>query len=170
MAEICSYAAPPPDENVLHPSNSLTCKEGDPSCDFGPAGDGICTFKLSICFNVSDTRIPCVSTDMVTRIHFSNPNQAYPRTATDTDNRDALEAGLLTFPGGAISSVGQRSIVYTPALTTPDICTPGVLFKVPLRQTALGLKTKHTAMRYRVYQDATKRVTDGDILRMTCTP
>ena len=42
--------------------------------DVGPAGDGVCTFQLSLCFNVSDTRIPCLAPDKLSRIRVTYPN------------------------------------------------------------------------------------------------
>ena len=171
VAEVCSFAAPPPDVNVLHPPNTLTCKEGDPACDFGSAGDGTCTMKISLCFNVTDTRIPCVSPDLVGRIHFSDPAESHPHPGADTANRDALEAALLGLPGAALTNTPDRSIAFAPELTQIDVCTAPVLLTVPLRQTTLGPRARHLAIRYRVFQHASDhRAIDRDIIRLTCTP
>ena len=170
LSEVCSYAVPPAGGNVLHPSNTLTCKEGDPNCDFGPAGDGICTFKISLCFNVTDTRFPCVSADKVSRIHFTDPAESHPRTGIETENRDALEAALIGL-GGTVTQGVNRSIAFTPSLTTADICTSALLIKVPLIHTGLGLRKGHSAIRDRVFPNASDiHATDRDRLNLICTP
>ena len=171
LAEVCSLAPPPPDVNLLHPSNRIICKEGDPACDFGPGGDGICTFKVALCFNVSDTRQQCVLPPKVTRISFVGPAGIYPvKNPIDQDNIDALETATLTLPGSAISTTPRRSVLFTPPLTVTDICSPDLLFKVPLRQTRLGYLTGRKALRYRVYPNPEFVGPDRDAVRFRCTP
>jgi hypothetical protein len=174
LSEVCSYAVPPPGTNVLHPPNDIVCHDGDPSCDFsgGEGPDGVCTFKVSLCFNVTDLRFPCVLQDrQVTRVHFTDPAQGRPpRNATDQANLAALEAALLGLPGAAITSSPVRSVLYTPALANGDICTAPVFFNVPLRQTPLGPRSRHKSIRYRVFPTASSKGVDRDILRLTCTP
>ena len=106
----------------------------------------------------------------MTRIRFTAPAQTKPRVGVDTDNRDALEAALLTLPGASITLTAPRSVLFVPDLTTPDICTPTLLFKVPLRPTKLGLRARQSALRYRAYVDGMAHATDRDILRLKCTP
>jgi hypothetical protein len=64
----------------------------------------------------------------------------------------------------------RSSVLFTPSLTTSDICTSKLLFNVPLRQTAAGLRPHSMGIRYRAYPDATPHGSDGDRLRLRCLP
>lgn len=78
------------------PRNQLWCHDGEPSCDFGPAGDRSCTFHVALCLNVTDSRLGCTPTD-VREVRLLQPGIAAQQT--DGLNRDALE-GLLQGIGG----------------------------------------------------------------------
>lgn len=82
------------------PRNRLACSEGDGACDAGAAGDGVCDFRVSLCFNQFDRRlvdgggqVACAPSD-VGRVELKRPRQDSPRDETDAANRDSLEAAL----------------------------------------------------------------------------
>ena len=91
------------------PMNRQACTDGDPTCDFGPAGDNACTFHVAMCFNVTEQRFTCTPTD-VARVQLLQPSEAQPNDATAMANRDALETALEGLQGA-----GARPVHATPA-------------------------------------------------------
>src|SRR5207249_4984816 len=75
------------------PANRLQCSDDDPLCDFGATGDKACTFHVSLCFNIAESRFACSPSD-VGRVQLLRPREDLPPDATDSANRDALEAAL----------------------------------------------------------------------------
>src|SRR5262249_54445242 len=121
----------------------FVCKDDDPTCDFGPVGDHACTFRVSLCFNVVETRFQCVSPGAVESVSFlreANPSDK------DVANRDALESALTALGGTVQSGDGifnGRAVVYNPPLTGPNTCTPFAEVRVPLGGQTTGVYTKH---------------------------
>ncbi|MFQ5668157.1 MAG: hypothetical protein ACE5I7_17215 [Candidatus Binatia bacterium] len=166
--EFCTRPLAPPRHNGL-PSNSLVCKDDDPSCDFGPPGDRTCTFHVAFCFNVQllDFRRPCRATGPVRRVHLTQPNEGRPRTAAGLANRDAVEAALMRL-GGTLDNSTFRSVIFQPPLTDA-VCTDFVPIKVPLRVRRSGAaRSTHGKVRVRVFPPNGGR--DGDQLRFRCNP
>ena len=44
-------------DNRGFPSPKQTCTDGDPTCDADGAADGVCTFRVALCFNAADDRL-----------------------------------------------------------------------------------------------------------------
>jgi len=158
------------------PRNRLECTEGDPACDFGPAGDNACTFNIKLCFNVTEERLACAPTD-VARVQLLQPPEAQPKDATTLANRDALETALAGLQGvvrgqctrprvkagqlcrvnadcdsatGSANGVCKgRFVAFDPPLSTANACTNFASISVPLRQTAHGLKSASETLKLR---------------------
>lgn len=162
-AGFCSYAttAQPIDGARLP---KLVCKEGDPGCDFGPAGDGMCTFKLSLCFNF------CQAPGQVDHILLRDPPLLRPGDPLEMRNRDALATALGVLPGASVSTTPSLSVQFSPSLTTANVCTSNLLFNVPLRQTSTGPKVRTAGLHYKAFPDAVGTSPDRDSLRMRCDP
>lgn len=178
------------------PMNRQTCTEGDPACDFGPAGDNACTFNVKLCFNVTERRFQCSATD-IARVQLSQP-----QTATDRANRDALETALKglgasvhgrctsrakrgqtcaadadcdSAPSAGDGRCGHRSVVFQPPLATTDTCTDFASITVPLRKFGktfrVGTRTlKLTASPSNDPVSGKKRPKDTDWLTLVCNP
>jgi len=101
--------------------NRLTCRDGDPSCDFGST-PGECTFRVGLCRAVDDPRVPCTpvvpdAVDVVEapELPFSVSNFVDP----DFQNRRSLLAAL-------------RALAGEPA----GACTPLFDLRVPIASSA----------------------------------
>lgn len=173
LAEFCTATAPlETDRFGGLPGWELVCTDDDPSCDFGPVGDKACTFRVSLCYNVSDTRFPCNTVDEIGFIRF---RRASPKRPIDVANRDALEAAVIGI-GGVLKVgpgvPGRRAVFFEPPLATKDICTEFAEFKVPLRGKAPKYKSRRkvlvTIADPPVGISRSKR--DSDVLRLICNP
>jgi len=191
--EFCSAVAPQVNPNGL-PKPLVVCTNDDPACDM-TLGDETCTFALSLCYNVQDTRLPCVNSNSIGSVHIRRPSQEGRGTAVDKINRDSIVTSLLAagatvqgtcrnypffgmpctlnsqcdslIPGIGVCRV--RSITFSPPLTSPT-CLQGFLFRVPLRQNGLGgFVRAHKGLRVRAYP-TTGAPHDGDILDLYCRP
>jgi cysteine-rich repeat protein len=180
--------------------NRLSCKDGDASCDFGVAADGACDFRVRLCLNVTDTNLAqCVATS-VASIALTKPSEEKPRNSIDLGNRDAIESALQSIGGvvggtcrrpvvGAFCAVSSdcdsqpgsgdgvcagRHVVFQPALAGSDVCSVPILIRVPLRQTAGGLRSASKQLSLRATAASSMSVprpaSDRDGLRLTCTP
>jgi cysteine-rich repeat protein len=193
---------PPPARNAKGlPFNRLTCTDDDPTCDFGPAGDATCTFHVALCLNVAEQRFACAPTD-VARVQIQQPNELRPRDPTDTANRDALEGALAgtagvvrgqctnrgvkqkqscsssadcdSFPGSADGRCKGRLVAFEPPLAAYG-CTAFADIRVPLRQTAAGMRARRKRLRLSVSPSndpltGLKRAGDTDSLTLICNP
>jgi hypothetical protein len=175
------------------PVPSLTCRDDDPSCDFGPPGDQACTFRLSVCLNVNDRRIACTAPDVA--------NVDLWLHARLPEYRDALVTGF-TALGGVLkgrchsgrpgqpcslnadcdSSSGSADglckgyiVQFTPPLTVSDACTEMIPIRVPLRQTRVGFIRGFLAFGVTTHPSndpitGRRRMADRDVLRFYCNP
>jgi hypothetical protein len=162
------------------PGSRLDCTDDDPACDFGPTtGDGACTFHVAMCFNVAETRVPCVSSGAVEAVELNHPNPAEYRNSVDVDNRLSLEAAIASVGAqqrGACSNKGPKNgqycesaidcdsspgsgdgrcrgrfAVFQGPLTSTNRCTTFADIKVPLKKTRSGAyKTSTYAVRISV--------------------
>lgn len=185
------WVLPTPPANASGiPGKKLACTVDDPGCDAGPAGDGACTFRVALCFNVDDTRFACTPSN-VERLLLKRPAHATPADATDRANRDAIERALAVFGGiprgqctapGASrgrlctadsecdnspgnGACGGRLIGFTPVVSATDRCTPFASITVPLG--ANGQRGKRVL---KVKVSPTDSPSDTDKLRLLCDP
>jgi cysteine-rich repeat protein len=155
------------------PGMDLVCTDDDPSCDIGPPGDHACTFRVSLCYNVSDNRFPC--TTALDAVGFVRFRRASPRSPVDVANRNALEAAVVGL-GGVLrvgrGVPGRRAVFFEPPLAEKDVCTAFASFKVPLRGSAPNYKTRRkllvTVADPPLNISRSKR--DSDVLRLICNP
>jgi len=178
------------------PVRQLTCTDDNPLCDFGATtGDNTCTFHVALCLNVADTRLRCAPTD-VAQVQLVSPNEAKPKGAPATANRDALESALMSI-GGTVGGLcanrgphkGQfctvnsncdstpgsgdgvckgRFVVFAPPLTTDNSCTVLAPIQVPLRQTTRGFETARATLIVTAIPGAGRR--EINELTLICKP
>ena len=198
VQEFCMRQPIPPNKAGL-PAAVLKCKDGDPTCDFGPPNDNACTFRLALCYNVKDTRISCLQGGAVESVHFNRPQQENPKTVTDTATRDALEQVLIQL-GGTLRGVcnnpdltkqrtycttdadctsgkkcSGRYVVFNPPITGIDTCTQYASIKVPLKSAGPhrpGFSRGRTVLRIRAFppSNVTPSRHDGDRIELICQP
>src|SRR5207244_10109903 len=65
------------------PSSSQSCIDGDPACDFDGLIDGVCSFHVSACLNVTDVRLPTCVAKSIKRLKIRAPNPIHPRDNVD---------------------------------------------------------------------------------------
>jgi len=176
VQEFCPFPASTSQFKGL-PSNHLVCKDDDPSCDAGAStGDHACTFRISMCLNVTqERRFPCKYTGVITGAHVTNPPEDRPGSATDQANLAQIEGALIKVGGKVASPNGRRSIVFDPPLDRPDVCTDFTFIRVPLLSTPSGFMPGKLKLRIRFFQGndpATGKpgYHDGDQLDFTCNP
>jgi len=141
------------------PTNRVTCKDGDASCDADGDANGTCTFTLDICPNVTDTRLPDCAPSNIAEYQLLNP-PAIAAGANDRVNRTAILDAL-----GALAPAFRHgnSIIYSPPLTA-GACASGIQITVPRKsgQTGTG--------RLRLRARASDGTVDIDSLKLICTP
>jgi len=181
--------AAPPLNGVARPKNRLECRDGDPTCDFGAAGDDACTFRIAVCFNVPDARLGCTPTD-IRQVEVTKPG-IDPATPADTVNRDAIDRALqgigATVKGvcinvrppvhdctanadcdsapGAGNGRCRSTAAFAPPLSGQNVCTDLVFLQVPLR--ANGRERAVTTLRFKT-QTSPRHRSDTDTLRLVC--
>lgn len=135
----------------------------------------------------------------VAKVQLLNPNEAKPKDATATANRDLMETALTGISGtvrGSCSNVGPhkgqlcvansdcdssagsgngtckgRFVAFAPPLTTHSSCTAFVPIQVPLRQTATAFKTASTTLRVKMSAgDVGRPPKTSNWLKLTCKP
>lgn len=135
-----------------------TCHEGDPNCDADGPGNGTCTFRVAICFDVVDASLPkCSPVPMagydVTR---RKSTSAKP---FETTNGQALVDALLAL-GGTASGTPSRHVTFTAPITTRT-CTPFASLRVAAGKTAIVNGKARGAV---------ARDSDVDKLKLGCLP
>ncbi len=166
LQEFC--VNPPPPLNAIGlPGQQLECKNDDPTCDRS-LGDTTCSIQVSVCFDVPETRIACVSPGQVAEIKVRRPAPASVNNLVDRDNRDAIFTALLamggvadgkcknpglthgltcgvsadcnTLPGSNDGLCKVRRVVFDPPLSGANTCTQPFIMKVPLLQSTTGVR------------------------------
>jgi hypothetical protein len=172
------------------PVRRLVCTDDDPLCDFGSrTGDQACTFRIALCFNVTEMRrlrratgLPlCTPTD-VERVRLTSSYQAYPLSEIDVPNLDSLESAMAAIGGsGRDSPLGtwgstccSRFVTFDPPLTARDLCTDFAEIVVPLRPIGQGSRTGHERIHLTAAPSPlTKghpRRADRDLIDLRCKP
>src|SRR6185295_18870288 len=97
------------------------------------------------------------------------------RTSSRPAQVCATDADCDSAPGRGDGACRGRAIVFVPALTAHDTCTPFADVVVPLRRTGAGLRTGDKWIRLRTSPSddpatGRRRTGDTDILRLYCDP
>ncbi len=161
------------------PVARIECNDDDPTCDFGAAaGDAMCTFRIAMCFNVTETRIPCVSSGAVEEVELYHPSPRQYRDPIEVENRLALETALAsvggmqrgvcknkgpqrgqycqrhsdcdTAPGSRDGSCRGHFAAFIGPLATANTCTTYAEIKVPLRHISWGFRSRRYRLRISV--------------------
>jgi cysteine-rich repeat protein len=170
----------------------LECNDDDPSCDFGAVpGDAACTFRVALCFNLTEQRFSCMARDVATidlTHHFRKGEDLSSIVAVVTQlggtperqcsNRGrrgepcAVDADCDTTTGSGDGVCTTRRIQFVPPFATPDACTGFAEVQVALKNTSLGLRagTKSLFIAARPSSPGLNPRGDVDRLRLRCRP
>jgi hypothetical protein len=159
------------------PGKIIHCKEGNPACDFGPAGDGICSFRIAMCFNVADRRLGCDGSSTIEKVGARRPDFDRARSGIDKANSEALMKALVGVGGVTQAGADGRhaAVVFNPPISTPGTCTSFFLLQAPLKRTSAGFAQNRTPIRIRIFpgvdpKTGKKPHYDGDELDLICEP
>lgn len=146
------------------PASKVECRDGT-ACDLDGTVNRSCRFRVALCLNNRDPRLPCVPRDLE-RVRLRRP----ARGAREPKEAQAAVA-LLEALGAVASSVveGRRAdeVRFTPSLGAPDVCTGYVDVQVPLRgaRGRLRIVTRATGV---LPPGAGALPRDRDRLRLEC--
>ena len=111
------------------PDKTQACIDGDPTCDADGATDGVCTFHVSACLNVTDARLPACKPHNMSYIKIRRPNPLKPADNAEGANGNDLAAALEGL--GPTVRVGTTVIKSGSPSAIADHCTPAFEQKVP---------------------------------------
>jgi sugar lactone lactonase YvrE len=132
------------------PRPLVRCTDNDAACDHDPT-PGQCGFLVAWCLNQQDPRLRCAIAGVTRLIAPGVSGTAVRAALTQLAPQNASQAG--------------RSVAFSPALTTPDACSPLQTLTVALRKRGRkpgSLVVKTTAV--------AGRKKDGDKVKFVCQP
>ena len=138
------------------PSSSQDCIDGDPACDFDGATDGVCTFHVSACLNVTDARLPTCAARPISTLKVHAPNPLRPRDATDQANAQALLGALQGL--GVEVRTGRTVLQPGTPNGQPDHCTAPFVQRVPHAAGAVARRLLSTAASATTGQRSSNRI------------
>lgn len=93
------------------PPPRLTCVDGDPTCDADDV-EGRCTFRVAMCFNNTDARLPCTPAAIRTVV-------LKGQQAASAGGQSVLQ-GIVALGATAATA---RAATFDPGFTDPNLCT-----------------------------------------------
>jgi photosystem II stability/assembly factor-like uncharacterized protein len=148
------------------PNFRQTCRDGDTSCDDDGLVNGVCVFRIGVCANAADARLPACAASGLRRWALRKP---LPDSADGVQaaNAEALRAAMLSLGPGVVEGAHGERIAFDPALAERDLCTDLVRLSVPLRAAPRPRKGKAVV---RTRAETPQRSSDADKLVLTCLP
>lgn len=107
---LVEWNVPPTMTTTRQPISGAVCHDNDPACDADQT-PGQCTFPVSMCFNVPDSRLPDCPTGTPI-VAYQRPR---PRDAIDTANAAALDAALPPLPLAEVNRCTEPFSFVVPA-------------------------------------------------------
>jgi 6-phosphogluconolactonase len=192
---VSTVGGPSIDPRTNLPDFRITCQNGNPLCDAdNDATDGKCTFRVQVCINNTDPRLPCTPSD-VASIDLKRPVPGRPaNTAADNanvtefqrvmsggscdndsqrsclTNADCDLGGLCTGPPiiGVRFLKGNATLLAGSTNAIPNRCSDTMEIQVPLRSVPAGYRLGRRVLRAVVRTGSGLK--DPNILRLTCIP
>ena len=152
---IVEWAAEHPvlDKNGI-PTLKQTCKDGDPSCDYGNVS-GECVFHVWLCANNHDVRLPSCT-----------PGPGGAGTAASIDVTKPSAKGVVAHPeDGPLRNAVVQAAAAARQGGTFDHCGPRLDVRVPFK--APGVKGTRALS---IKATSTGSLVDVDSLKLLCTP
>jgi hypothetical protein len=142
------------------PNRTQTCRDGDPGCDADRTTDGVCTFRVAVCLDRPDPRLPDCAASGTTGYIVKRPTPV-AKDPSDAANGQALVDALVAL-GGTAGGKKSNDVVFTTPLASPT-CTALASVKVAIRK---GKATKETVSGCAEQG----RCADRDKLKLVCEP
>jgi len=144
------------------PRRSISCREGDATCDLDGKSDARCTFRLSLCINNDDPRVPSCIPSQLDSFEVRQPNPQRPLDAADSANLAGLEAAA--GPAGFGVTVRRGDLVVSRGVpnATRNLCSAPLSIVVPLG----GSTTRTTGVRRLRLRVSEKQM----VMRLSCLP
>lgn len=159
--------APPPDVDTAGMRlRSISCHDGDATCDVDGKVDNQCTFRVSLCINNMDPRLSRCSPSQLDTFEVREPNPNSTRDAADANNVSQLE-GAAKRPGGFGVTVLRGGAPFSPGVAndTLNLCSGPLDMLVPLAGDPLAAATRRLRLRISNSVETTNLS-----MRMTCLP
>lgn len=139
-------ATPPPPLNKHgFPSTRMRCTDGDPICDDDDV-PGQCTFRVALCINSEDPRLPECEPVALRRLRLKSPKPRRPRDGADSINATSLTRAI---------DLGEQVL---------NLCSARLPIVVPTRGERAGSK------RLRVWATTQHGKRGKAKLKLTCVP
>ena len=145
------FRLPAPLPDALPPPR-VKCVDGDPTCD-SDAVPGQCTFRVGLCLNNADARLPCTPRP-ITSVVFAG------RQARSAGGARLLQ-DIATLGAGSGATLTARGVVFTGLLTELNQCTP-------LGEFVVRRKRKRASGTLRVVVATQDAGRDLDRLKLVC--
>ncbi|MBI4515963.1 MAG: DUF4215 domain-containing protein [Deltaproteobacteria bacterium] len=148
------------------PNYTQTCRNNDPTCDFGSDANA-CEFKVVVCLNNSDPNLPtCLAAGVADAVRV-----ILPSPFLDAVNNASLKAALQNLRDWSTGTSGLRPPVED---TTTGLCSAPFAIRVPLRQrgswTGAGRVSPVTLSRSYINSPSPYPLRDSDRLSLVCAP
>ncbi len=118
------------------PASTLTCIDGDPACDQDGTNDGVCTFNVSACLNVTDSRLPACKAKTIDVLKARRPSSLRPRDSVEAANSQPFLSALESF--GTTVRKGDTIFQQGTPQSGHDRCTQPFVQLVPHAPAAVG--------------------------------
>jgi hypothetical protein len=129
------FSPPPQLGSGAIPLRSISCHDGDPTCDIDGKADQQCTFRLFLCINNTDPRLSRCSPSQLDSFEVRAPNPNSPRDAADSHNTSVLE-GAAGSSGFGVTVLRAGNVLFTGVPNdTLNLCSDPLDILVPLGST-----------------------------------
>jgi hypothetical protein len=136
-----------------------SCQDGDLSCDADGAANGLCTFRVAVCFDRLDPLVPTCGNGTTQTYALRMPLPLSGRPMARTNAQALVEA--LAALGGTVGGTQQNEVTFTVA-QGGGACTPLSSLVVESGKTR--------TFRGVAKQTSSPRDNDSDKLRLRCLP
>ncbi len=139
------------------------CSEGDSTCDVDNQFNNACTFRIQLCMDVPDDRVPGCKPARIVRLDVLQPS-------INTDIGKAVASAVLSAARSAVpdqAHVSGNSVGFGPPVT--DFSCGSATFSVPLRGTSGHARPGVVRLKART-SDNSGHVRSQAALSFTCMP
>jgi hypothetical protein len=154
------------------PKTEHVCRDGDPGCDADGAADGRCMFRVGVCLNNPDTRLPACTPQDVATWELKKPRPSSPKPI-EAANALALRGAVQALAASTVGGPNGEVVTFTPPFATTEGCSELVELTVPLKG-ALQNKPGKQKIRTRATTTppvgAPRGIRDTDTLVLKCVP
>jgi cysteine-rich repeat protein len=110
-------------------SKTQSCIDGDPACDADGKTDGVCTFNVSGCLNVTDARLPRCTKRTINYVKIRQPDPLNASDAVGAANANQVVTALDGL--GVTIRVGDKVLKAGSPDARGDHCTQTFVQRVP---------------------------------------